>query len=247
MKLAPVLALAAILGAFMTLDKLTLHWYAPETGTSSITERGVERIGAGLPSPTPGPPTPVAGQSPVLVTAPEIRGAFEALWVAGQRAVYRIRYDTRSDANVAGDSYIVFNRPPDARVDTVASGEHDPSLQVVVDSTGKTIACSPGSSGRQCAPIQGFASPLPLTAGPIVFPAPDTFSSFMVIEVFPRAIAGAAARCFQLQSNASDATTAEFCFTIDGVPVYASGPFGVVEASELSSDVSNADFDLTTP
>src|SRR5512141_3274536 len=127
MKLAPVLGLAAILGVFMTLDRLTLHWYTPDTSTSTVAERNVQRTDVTPPAPASTAPLAASNQSPTPGTAPEIRDAFAALWVVGQRATYRVRYETRSDGGAAGDSYVVFNAPPLARVDMVAPGERDPS------------------------------------------------------------------------------------------------------------------------
>ncbi len=262
MKLAPVLALAAILGVFMALDRLYLHWYTPDTGGLAAVERAAQPDSAtSVRTPTqtaatvnPLPPTEVgsetvptanpaasAPQAELDVILAQARNAFATLWAAGQRASYRVSYTTRSDSGEAGSTYVVYNLPPLSRVDTIDAGQTGASSQLVVDANGSTTACSLDGIRRQCKLIEPFAAPLPVAAGPIVFPEGSTLGSSRILEVFPRAIVGIAARCFQVPSSDAE-STAEYCFSAEGVPVYANGPFGVVEASGLSQNVSSSDF-----
>jgi hypothetical protein len=257
--LAPVLVVAALLGAFMTADKLWLHWYTPDTaGTTVKREVQLQPVSA-TPATTPvgsGPGgsateqlTPPAssqsGNAQGATPAPSTRSrdAFAALWVASQQATYRVRYETSSASGEKGDSYVVFNRPPMARVDTIALGASEPSSQIILGRDGSTVACSFDEAARTCGQIKPFDGPLPLAAGPIVFPAAGSFGSISVAELDGKLIAEASARCFQV-SPADAADAADYCFA-ETVPVYGSGPFGIVEASELSL-ASDADFALPT-
>lgn len=249
-RLIPVLFLAVVLGSFMAADKLWLHWYTPDTGSSSIALEQTIQVGAS--EATQQPPAlalnPQTGDVQTATPSPssQSRDAFAALWIAGQQATYQVRYETSSDSGEKGDSYVIFNLPPLARVDTVPQGSNEPSSQIIVNGEGTTIACSSDATGRRCAQINPFNGPLPLAAGPIVFPAASTFGSLSVTEVNGRVIAGAPTRCFQLSSNAAGETE-EYCFSNSGVPLYASGPFGIIGASQISADVSSADFLLSTP
>jgi len=250
-RLIPVLFLAAILGSFMAADKLWLHWYTPDTGSSSLALERTVQVNAS--EQTQQQPTLALGpqtgdvQTPTPGPSPQSRDAFTALWVAGQQATYQVRYETSSDSGEKGDSYAIFNLPPLARVDTVPQGSNGPSSQIVVNGQGTTIACSSDATGRRCAPISPFNGPLPLTAGPIIFPAASTFATFDVTETEGRIIAGAPARCFELVST-QDArgTELDYCFSSAGVPLYSRGPSGIVETSQVTSDVSPAAFFIST-
>jgi hypothetical protein len=248
---APVLVLAAILATFMTADKLWLHWYTSDT--VGIERKAQPQVAGATQKPTPGGSAteqPAASQqasdaqADAAVPSAQSRDAFAALWLTSQQATYRVRYDTSSESGEKGDSYVVFNRPPSARVDTIAEGASDPSSQIILGRDGLTIACSFDGGKRNCGQIKPFDAPLPLAAGPIVFPAAGSFSSINVADLNGRTIAGAPARCFRvLVADTGDA--ADYCFSAENVPLYGSGTFGIVEASELSS-ASDADFDVPT-
>ncbi|MDP9237382.1 MAG: hypothetical protein M3P30_08305 [Chloroflexota bacterium] len=253
--------MAALLGAFMTADKLWLHWYTPEavgttvernaqfqpaSATQQLTPAGSAPGGSVTEqrSPAASPQTTDA-QANAPAPSDRSRDAFAALWVAGQQATYRARYETSSASGEKGDSYVVFNRPPAARVDTIAEGAREPSSQIILDLRGSTFACSFDGGERNCGQIKPFDRPLPLAAGPIIFPAAASFGSISVAEVDSRTIVGAPTRCFRVLA-AGTADPADYCFSAERVPVYGNGPFGIVEASELSS-ASDADFVVATP
>ena len=257
----PVLVLAVVLGAFMTADKLWLHWYASDTAGTTVERKAPIGPAGGTQQVTPTgnaarntateQATPVANpetsdtRADTAAPSAQSRDAFAALWLTSQQATYRVRYETSSETGEKGDSYVVFNRPPSARVDTISEGATKPSSQINVGRDGSTVACSFDGGDRSCGKIQSFDAPLPLAAGPIVFPAAGSFGSISVADLDGKTIAGASARCFRvLPADAGDA--AEYCFSAENVPVYASGTFGLVQASELSS-ASDADFDLPAP
>lgn len=257
---APVLVLAALLGAFMTADKLWLHWYAPDTVGTTVERKAQFQPASATQQPTPagGGPGGSVTEQPAPVASPQTsdaqgstptpsirsRDAFAALWVASQQATYRVRYETSSASREKGDSYVVFNRPPAARVDTIAQGASEPSSQIILGRDGSTVACSFDGAERSCGQITPFDGPLPMAAGPIVFPAAGTFGSISVAEFAGKLIAGTSARCFRVLS-ADAADSADYCFA-ETVPVYSSGPLGIIEASELSL-ASDADFVIPTP
>lgn len=245
-RLAPVFILAAVLSAFMAADKLWLHWYTPEIPHRSAPSVAAgNRIESGVinPSITQAIGTATApNHSMTPRPLPQSHDAFGALWIAGTRVTYRIRYETSSRSGDRGDNYIIFNMPPLARIDTVPPGGSAPSSQLVVRADGTTIACWSNPTGRSCAPIKPFDGTLPDAAGPIVFPALKTFSSLSITEISPRIEAGVSARCFQVTPGPLAQTPTEYCFTAVGVPVYANGPFGIVKATQLSAAVSASDF-----
>ncbi len=258
LRLAPVLLLAVLVGGFMVADKLWLHWYTPDTNRATRSADRTIAVPAATEAAQPAqssttqtvdaPPTlPAPTPGGYIPSAAEIRDAFAVLYLVGQRATYRVQYQTSSASGDKGDGYVVFSLPPLARVDTIPQGASEPSSQIVAKSDGTTIGCSSDSTGRNCAQIKPFAAPLPLAAGPIVFPASDTFGTLSVTETQGRDIAGTATRCFALAADTAGDAPTYYCFSSAGVPTYASGGFGVVEAIELSSDVATSEFAISTP
>ncbi len=240
---APVLILAALVAAFLTADKLWLHWYASDTSgtTAKRTIQTPPAVGSVPSRSTTEQPLP--GDSPT--PSAQSRDAFAALWLTSQQTIYRVRYETSSDTGEKGDSYVVFNRPPSARVDTISAGATEPSSQIIVGADGTTFACSFDGGERNCGKIPSFDAPLPLAAGPMVFPGGGSFGSLSVAELDSKTIAGAAARCFRVVP-AETPNAADYCFNAENVPVYGSGTFGVIQAAELSTP-SEADFAAPTP
>jgi hypothetical protein len=223
---------------------LWLHWYASDA-PGPTAERKAQVAGVTQrPAPAGSSQT---GDQPGDAPTPsaQSRDAFAALWLTSQQATYRVRYETSSETGEKGDSYVVFNRPPSARVDTIAEGANEPSSQIILGRDGSTVACSFDGGERSCGQIKTFDAPLPLSAGPIVFPAAGSFSTISVADIDSKAIAGITARCFNV-SPADGGNSADYCFSPENVPVYGSGTFGVIQASELSS-ASDADFVLPTP
>lgn len=245
MRLLPVFVLALALGTFMTADRLWLHWYSPDT-SPPVANRAADK--------SPLSATPLGSLEPSVVgsgaqtktpvPAPQSHDALVALWAASQQASYRVRYETFSASGDEGDSYDIFSRPPLARVDTIPAGASEPSSQIIVGRDGSTTACTISGGNRSCSQIASFDAPLPLAAGPIVFPTADGFASLLVAELDSMTVAGTTARCFR--TLAANLQTADYCFTAQAVPVFGSGAFGVVRASKLSS-TSDADFIVPTP
>ncbi len=260
-RLLPIVGIVLIVAAFMTADKLWLHWYTPDTSSSSgqsakadnqpeavSTVAGSARTPPSAGSQSASPTAAVSSRppaEPTLQLAAD-RDAFAVLWLVGQQATYKVRYQTSAEGGDEGDSYVVFNLAPRARVDTIPAGSDTASVQIAVDGAGKTIGCSSEAGNRDCVDMQPFGAPLPLSAGPIVFPPSGTFGTLDIKEVDGREVANENTRCFSIASPSNEPDgDLDYCFSASGVPLYAKGPTGVVEASELSGSVSDADFDIS--
>lgn len=245
-RLVPVLALGVTLGAFMAVDRLWLHWYTPDAGRFLRERQAISASPTGparsltLPS-----PRITEAEARTSASSESSRNAFAALWLVAQRTPYRARYETLSPSGDRGDSYVVFNSPPLGRVDTITAGATALTSQLFVDADGVTTRCGPVAGRRQCVPSEPLAGPIPLAAGPVVFPRAETFDSYDVTELDRRILADSMARCFHLASTGIGAEeTADYCFSYGDavVPVYGRGTFGVAEAFQVSSSVSEADF-----
>ena len=245
-RLAPVLALVMVFAGFLTVDRLWLHWYAPDTSNTPSEAVRRERTAAAK-SVTPVPSTESRETQTTADPSPRASDAFAALWLAAQQTPYKVRYETSFKGD-KGASYVIFNKPPLGRVDTIPSGGSQPFSQLFVDADGRAIRCTPLAEQLQCVSIEPFATPLPLAAGPIVFPPTAPFDSYGVTELDSQVFAGMPARCFHLAST-KEGIDADYCFSLNDapVPLYGRGTFGVVQASEVSSTVSDGDFVAPTP
>ncbi len=161
----------------------------------------------------------------------------------GTQVSYRATYVTASPEGEAGDSYVVFNKPPLTRIDTVPAGSTAPSSLVI--GGGKettTIACSGGPNVWKCSEIEPLGDSLLAAAGPIIFLRPADVTQVPVAEAQGRSIAGQATRCFRIGAEEQPGGAAEYCLTADGVALITSSQVGTVEATTYSTAVTDADF-----
>ena len=183
---------------------------------------------------TPGAPATLEGGSAELL----------GLLAQGLRATYRVTYGTASPDGEVGDGFVVYNRPPQTRIDTIAVGSSNAtSLIIGGDQTTATIGCSGGPDQWACQTISPLGDSLLKAAGPIGFLSATDLQLFDVAKADNRAVAGQITRCFQLNPReGTGGTTGEYCLTADGVPLYTVSSSGTVQATEFSSDVSAEDF-----
>ena len=162
----------------------------------------------------------------------------------GLRATYRATYKTASPDGEVGAGYVVFNRPPQTRIDTVAVGSSAATELIIGgDQTTATVGCVGGPDQWACESISPLGDSLLKAAGPIRFLSATDLELFDAVKADNRAVAGQITRCFQLNPReGTGGTTGEYCLTADGVPLYTVSSFGTVEAAEFSSDVSDEDF-----
>jgi hypothetical protein len=162
----------------------------------------------------------------------------------GTQISYKITYRTASPEGEPGDSYVIFNRPPQTRIDTISAGSVAPSSLIIGwDKKARTISCAGGPSAWRCDEIEPLGDSLLAAAGPIIFLSPADVASFPVSEAEERTVAGQATRCFQLSAGQEAGGPAEYCLNADGVALFTSSQVGTVEASAYSMTVSDADFE----
>jgi hypothetical protein len=160
---------------------------------------------------------------------------------AGLTATYRVRYRSSSDEG-AGDSYIVYSKPPLLRIDTVPAGSDLPSSIVIIRAGGRSVSCTPDGGNWSCDEFQRLPGNPLLTLGPVIYPDASTLAETTVTEVHGREIAGEPTRCFFLAGPARGPDG--YCLTAEGVVVLSFIEGANVEATEFSRDVSQDDFIL---
>jgi len=163
----------------------------------------------------------------------------------GLTITYKINYETTSPEGEKGDAYVIFRRPPRARVDTIPADATQPSsILIGGDRTTTTVNCSGGPGHWRCVQIEPIGDSLLEAAGPIIFLTPVDLASFDVSQAVPRTVAGNDAPCYRLTPKTTGASggPAEYCLRADGVPLYTNSAIGTVEATAVSATVSDADF-----
>ncbi len=158
----------------------------------------------------------------------------------GLNATYRVTYRTESPDGEAGDEVTIFNRPPLSRLDRGSPGAAQPDSTTIQRRGGPAIVCS-GSPDWQCLQVSDLGPSIVVSGGPIFLPSADDFSSAVITELGSRIIAGVTAQCFSV-APADPSLTVEYCLDVDGVPLRSRSAVGTVEASSISSTVTDADF-----
>jgi len=189
------------------------------------------------------PTTPteaLSGTPPSSPVSGDASATLLDLLAGGLDIIYKVTYQTTAPD---GNTYVVFNRPPDTRIDTVAPGSSEPSSSIIAAQGPGMVSCSGGPDHWECSEVPPPEDPLVVAASPVIFPKAADLESFEVSETGARQIAGEAARCFRLHARQEEAgREVEYCLNSDGVPLFSAGPFGSALATEFSVDVSDDDF-----
>jgi hypothetical protein len=178
--------------------------------------------------------TPVSGGASAILVD---------LFTSGLNATYTVTYETTLAEGSEGDRFVVFNRPPLTRIDTIPADSSEPFSLIIGGGGAATVSCSGGPDQWQCFETEPLGDSLLFTAGPFVFLDTDDLASFDVSETEGRTLAGQPARCFRLRPRQGETDEElEYCLNSDGVPLFSAPLFGSVEATEVSLDVSEQDF-----
>jgi hypothetical protein len=110
------------------------------------------------------------------------------------------------------------------------------------DSDTETIVCSGSAEHWECSEIEPLDDSLLRTAGPFSFFSATDLQLFDVTEAESRTVEGLDIHCLRLSPRDRASEVTEHCLSKDGVPIYAISPFGTVEATEFSAQVSDEDF-----
>jgi hypothetical protein len=195
--------------------------------------------------------TAAAGTTPSLFDAdetPRLEGTAQELASLLQRglvATYRVRYEKSSEEGTADDAYVVYNRGSLTRIDTVTREGDTPQHALLARAGSTTVNCTPDSDGGwDCERIPALGSTLLRAAGPVIYPTAGELSEGEVHETEGRTIAGTEARCFEVTQDGQTEPRQEYCVSAEGVVVYAFVNEEETEATELSAEVTDADFVL---
>ncbi len=163
------------------------------------------------------------------------------LLAQGLESTYQVTYRTETPEGDQHDKYIVLNKPPLARIDIVPPVD-PPST--IIDQETATVACSGTPDGWECSEIPSLGDSIIAVAGPVgLFTSTADLASFDVVETDMRALVGQDARCFLLSPREGEPVgAAEYCLSAAGVPLSVAGPFGTVEATDFSLEVSDLAF-----
>ena len=185
-------------------------------------------------------PTPTPQAIPVLEGASK---ELIELLARGLDVTYKATYQTTTPDGQKGNTYVVINKPPRARIDIISADASEPSSVIIGgDSNTETIGCSGSAEQWECSELEPFSGSLVRAAGPFPFFSATDLQLFDVTEAESRTVAGQDARCLRLRPRDRPSEDTEYCLSTDGVPLYTNSLFGTVEATEFSAQVSGQDF-----
>lgn len=164
-----------------------------------------------------------------------------ALMNRGLTATYTARYESSSPEGDPGDSYVIHNRPPLVRIETIAPDTGETGLILVAQFGGRTASCSRENDAWVCLSIDPLGTTALIDAGPIIFPGADDLAGAEVRELPSETIAGQSARCVELVDPESEASAGQYCLNDAGVILRNSGDFGSVVAVEYAPSVESDD------
>ena len=195
-----------------------------------------------------GEPTDTAQETTSPEGTPALEGAareVSELLAEGITATFKVKYETASPDGAQGDTFVVYNKPPDTRIDTLsANGAESDSAIIGGDESTETYGCTGGPDAWSCESIAPLGDSLLTAAGPVAYLQPSDLELFDISETEDRTVADQSTRCFALTPREGTATEAgEYCFNSEGVPLYVQTSSETVEASEFSTDVSDQDFE----
>jgi outer membrane lipoprotein-sorting protein len=195
--------------------------------------------------------TATPGGSP---TASNFATELQALGVEWQKTAVKVSYDMTSTSGGSTEetSLTLSRRLPDWRMDVSSSSQGD---EVVIVAGGAVYDCTTESGVSQCIsydPSQVDSS------GPLEIFDPSataTNLSGLNVDRSEQDIAGEAATCFSGTSTTEGSTSkTEWCFASDGTLLRFTDTSGdpasanlTVEATSVSRNVTDADFDFNPP
>ncbi len=169
--------------------------------------------------------------------------AFLDLLEQGIGVTYRVTYQTTTPEGDPGDTFVVVNKPPRTRIDTVPSGPSEPRTAIVGGAADQPASgCAMEEGAWQCVEIDSFSGSVLKAAGPIAFLGAGDLGTFDAQETEGRTVGGQPTRCFTLTPSGGGETS-EYCLTESGVPLYADTPFRTSEATDFSADVSDVELE----
>ena len=188
-----------------------------------------------------GTPTPTPEATPVLEG---VSKELVDLLARGLDVTYKVTYQTTTPEGQEGDTYVVINKPPRARIDTIPVGQEQPNSLIIGGQGVAALSCSGGPNEWQCFELEGGDTSPIQTAGPVVFLRALDLTGLHVTETGSRLIADQATRCFELRADEDgfDAQ-AEYCLNSDGITFYTRSEVGTVEAIEVTTNVPDSAFE----
>ena len=165
------------------------------------------------------------------------------------RVTYKIT--TEADGETVEGEWVVVQRPPDSRVEFFSAEGGEEILTIVIIAGGKTYLCSSRGGEQSClaTETEGAEAQTALLTPLFALPREITedVGGLGLVNKLEREIAGLNATCFTVSSVLAGLGEGEVCFSDEGLLLFlqgeADGPNSTFEATSVSTDVTDADFE----
>ena len=210
--------------------------------------------------------TPAAGETPAADETPTADGDedgdgaggeglsdLEALAAEAQGAIAKVTYRVTMD--VAGVSteqeWVLVQRPPDSRFEIAYEEGGEEFRTIIITTGGTSYLCTSAAGQKSCLATEAEAAeagaaPLDLLSD-IPQELAEDAEDVDLGDTSQRSIAGVDATCFTVESGLADLGEGEVCFSDEGLLLYLrseyAGASSVFEATSVSTDVTDADFE----
>ena len=208
--------------------------------------------------------TPAAGETPAADETPTADGGdgdengdgdgvsdLEALAAeAGEGVTARVTYrvTTEADGETFEGEWVLVQRPPDTRFEIAGEEGGEEFRTIIITTGGKSYLCTSAAGQESCLATEADAADAGASPLDLLSDMPQELAEDAdLVDTSNRKIAGVDAACFTVKSGLADLGEGEVCFSDEGLLLYMSsgvdGASSVFEATSVSSDVTDADFE----
>lgn len=214
--------------------------------------------------PTEARETPAAGETPAEDETPPADGggdeggaglqeletlAEEAVEGATGKVVYRVT--TALEGESVEQEWVIAQRPPDTRFEIAVTEAGEESRSIFINTGGKSYICTSGGGEESCLGTTTEQVEAGEEAFSFFFDTPQELAEEVedvdLVDKSERQIAGVDATCFTVRSGLLTLAEGEICFSEEGLLLFlrgeAEGEGFTVEATSVSTDVTDADFE----
>jgi hypothetical protein len=165
------------------------------------------------------------------------------------KVTYRVTTDVEGET--LEQELVVAQRPPESRFEMAMVESGEEFRTIIINTGGKSYVCFSGGGEESCLASTAEEAEAETEDFGFFFDTPrelaEDAEDVDLAEKSHRSIAGVDATCFTVSSGLADLGEGEICFSDQGLLLYlrgeAEGEGSTVEATSVSTDVTDADFE----
>ena len=237
---------------------MTLKFFAVLLAVGLLTFAAVACNGGGN-----GDETPRAGETPTEGETPQVGdedgsdggdstglqdlGALASLASGEVIAKITYRFTSEAGGEVVEGEWVLVQRPPDSRFEFASTSGGEEFRTIIINAGGESYLCTSAGGFESCLATdieETEAQTAPLAP---LFDVPQDLAAATagvdLIDRSNRSVAGLDATCFTVSSDISGLGVGEVCFSEDGLLLLLRSDSFSFEATSVSTDVTDEDFE----